>query len=249
MHEARYFEAKCFLTLTFSDENFPLSQAAFEREFVLFIKRLRRASPGVEIKTFGCLELGETTLRPHGHVLVLGRDFSRDAPMSKGQGPDGAICYQSDELDGLWGLGHASVGDLTQQSAGYVARYAMKKRALRDARGEFVPVPHPLTGELIPFRPARRFACSQGMGRRWFVQFGEQAIREGAVTLRGGVRVPIPSYYVKLAKKLFPGVGADAQCTAIERAQSEAWNRTPERLEVRRTVLAARTKNLKRGTV
>jgi hypothetical protein len=30
-------------------------------------------------------------------------------------------------LTSVWGLGHASVGDLTFESAAYVARYVMKK--------------------------------------------------------------------------------------------------------------------------
>jgi hypothetical protein len=35
--------------------------------------------------------------------------------------------FTSELLTSVWGLGHASVGDLTFESAAYVARYVMKK--------------------------------------------------------------------------------------------------------------------------
>ena len=148
MHEARYHEASCFLTLTIDDAHFPHSDNEWRAMGLRFVKLLRRRWPG-RIRTSGCRELGELTRRPHFHFLVFGRDFPRDAPMARGEG--GSLVYRSDELAALWPYGHSSVGDLTEQSASYVARYAMKKRSLRDARGEFEAVRHPVTGQTVFF--------------------------------------------------------------------------------------------------
>lgn len=245
MHEAHFEPVSEFVTLTFDDAFFPRSQSDFEREVSLFIKRLRKAT-GRRIKTFGCLELGETTRRPHAHLIVLGRSSVRGAPVGCGAG--GSVCFEAPELSAMWRLGHVSVGDVTRESAGYVSRYVMKKRSVRDGAGEFELVPHPVDGEFIAFRPARVFGRSQGLGRRWFDAYGRQAVELGAVILRGGVRVPVPDYYAKLAKRELPvGVGADAQCAALEFAAATAWDRTPERLAVRAEVLEASIRTLSRG--
>lgn len=233
MHEAHFHDAKCFLTLTFDDEHFPASQEAMEREVVLFVKRMRKAS-GFEVRTFAVCELGERTRRPHAHLLVFGRDFERGQPMARGEA--GAVAYASAELSALWSHGHSSVGELTTASANYVARYVLKARS---GAFEFEAVAHPLSGELIQFRPAVALCRSRGLGRRWFEAYGKQALHEGFVVLRGGVKVPIPQWYRRLGVKYLRGVGSDAEATAFERMTATAWNRTPERLAVREEVAAA----------
>ena len=67
--------------------------------------------------------------------------------------------------------------------------------------------------------------------------------------LRGGVRVPVPASYKRRAKAVMPLAGADAECLAMERAKADEWNRTPERLAVRREVAAAKVRSLKRATI
>lgn len=243
-HELKFHDESCFLTLTLDDEHFPTSQDDFVAKYVLGLKRIRRHSP--RIRTFGCLELGTHTRRPHGHLLVFGRDFSRDEPVSRG--PNGDLVYRSNELDALWGLGHASVGELTRESAGYVARYVVAERSDR-AGPVLEAVPHPVSGEPVFLRPAAPWARSQGLGRAWFEQYGRQAIEQGAIVERGGVRRPIPKFYSKLAKQAFPTVGADAECIAQLRALEQAWNRTPERLAVRAEVKRAQLRTLKRGAL
>lgn len=243
-HELRAHSASCFLTLTLSDESFPCSQDDFVGKYVRFVKRLRAHSP--PLRTFGCLELGTTSRRPHGHLLVFGRDFARGEPVARGA--NGDICYRSAELSALWPEGHASVGDLTRQSAGYVARYVVAER--RDRAGPMLEaVAHPVTGDPVFLRPSAPWARSQGLGRGWFEQYGRQAIEQGAIVEAGGVRRPIPAFYSKLAKRAFPTVGADAQCIAQLDALAQAWNRTPERLAVREEVKRAQLRSLKRGAL
>jgi len=260
IHESMFHERSCFLTLTLDDEHFPSSQDEWVDTFNRGLKRIRKglAKRGALVRTMGCLELGGQTHRPHGHLLVWGADYGRDRPV--GTGESGSVCYHSDELFSQWQIGHCSVGDLTEQSAGYVARYTVTKRSKRDAWGEFVDVVHPLTGEIVSLRPSMPWAVSRGrgskgkpglggIGRRWFDEYGVQALEQGAVILAGGVRRPVPSYYSKLGKRLDPLLGSEA-AAAAEVLSNKSWReRTAERLAIREEVFAAKTRSLKRGVL
>lgn len=240
VHELSLHDAASFITCTHSDSHFPTSQDDWERKNVLFLKRMRSASPGAVLRFFGCLELGPKTQRPHSHYLVFGRDFSRDEPVGKGD--SGSICYRSDELDAIWGLGQASVGDLTAAACKYVAAYTMKKQS-RGAPDEFEHVAHPLSGELLPLVQARSFGVSRrpGIGAGWFDKYGEQAVREGHCIVNGQ-RVPLPAYYSRLGKRAFGNLGGDAQADAALVASKLSHEFSPERLAVREEVAEARSR-------
>lgn len=260
IHESAFHERSCFLTLTLDDDHFPSSQAAWVESFDYGLKRIRKgfAKRGVLIRTMGCLELGGQTHRPHGHLLVWGADYPRDRPVARGE--SGSMCYESDELCKAWRLGHATVGDLTEQSAGYVARYTVTKRSVRDQRGDFVEVVHPVTGEIVSLRPSMSWAVSRGrgskgkpglggIGRQWFDAYGVQALEQGAVILAGGVRRPVPAFYSKLGKRLDPLLGSEAAAAAEVLVNASWRERLPDRLAVREEVFAAKTRSLKRGAL
>lgn len=259
----------CFLTLTFDDEHFPSSEAEAMRCLDKMLKRMRKAHPGVVIKTFGCFELGDVGGRPHFHLIVLGLDFERGRRIG---GSEGAELYQSPELDRLWPYGMSSVGALTAESAKYVAGYVLKKRSTRDSAGQTVAVAHPLTGELVHFSPARSVAISRGraprvaegapkppkaervgfgLGGPWFRRFGEQALRQGFVMAEGGQRSLIPAYFLKLAKLWFPEAAENYAAELVRRAGSpEAIaERAPERIEARAEVFRARTRFVRAGSL
>lgn len=253
-HEAHTCGGRsAFVTLTFDDAHFPHGHEALVREVKLFVKRLRKRCDAGEVRTFGCVELGTSGRRPHAHLLVFGATFERGRPVARGAA--GSVCWQSDELDRLWSrggvsLGHASFGEFTRESAGYVARYTMARRSANDVLGQLELVPHPLTGVLYGFRPSWRVEASKGLGRAWVELFGRAAVEQGAVIGRGGVRSAVPRWYGREVERLFgAGVGASAECVAQEHVLSQAWNSTPERLAVRGEVLAARTRSLKRGAL
>lgn len=63
LHELGYWDSAVFLTLTYSDENCPLSLS--KRELQLFWKRLRKAIAPRKIKYFSCGEYGDLYGRPH----------------------------------------------------------------------------------------------------------------------------------------------------------------------------------------
>ena len=64
MHEKQMHEFSSFLTLTYSDENLPDGNSLCMRDYVLFLKKLRRRF-GNGLRFGGCGEYGDHTLRPH----------------------------------------------------------------------------------------------------------------------------------------------------------------------------------------
>jgi len=123
MHEASLHERNCFITLTYDDAHLPVGGSLVPEHFVLFMKRLR-FKYGDGIRFFHCGEYGERLGRPHHHCLLFNHDFS-DKVVLRGSGV--SQLFSSVELDGLWPYGFSSIGTCTFQSAGYIARYTLKK--------------------------------------------------------------------------------------------------------------------------
>jgi len=72
-----------------------------------------------------CGEYGEKLDRPHYHAMLFGCDFN-DRVFYK-TNKNGDKVDTSKLLDETWQLGFCTVGDVTQQSARYVAGYVTKK--------------------------------------------------------------------------------------------------------------------------
>ena len=123
-HEAQMHEKNCFITLTFSDEHLPEDRSVDVRHFQLFMKRLRKRY-GDGIRFFHCGEYGDHFGRPHYHACIFNHDFE-DKKIWKQSG-SGEIIYRSASLEELWPYGYSSVGEVTFESAAYVARYITKK--------------------------------------------------------------------------------------------------------------------------
>ena len=133
MHEAK--GKKCaFLTLTYDPEHLPPDGSLNVRHFQLFMKKLRNKTKIKKLRFFHSGEYGEKLGRPHYHALIFGYDFpdkeyfksSKPSPFNNNK-KDKFPLYQSEEFNELWHYGYAIIGDVTFQSASYVARYIMKK--------------------------------------------------------------------------------------------------------------------------
>lgn len=123
MHESKLHACSVFVTLTYDDVHVPRDGNLRPRDYVLFMKRLRLAHPGVRF--FQCGEYGDLLGRPHHHAVLFNCWFP-DQRFLKEKTP-GCKLYTSAELDRLWGQGQCTFGAVTFESAAYVARYAMKK--------------------------------------------------------------------------------------------------------------------------
>lgn len=127
VHEASQHEASCFITPTYSDEHLPEDYSVSVRELQLFNKKLRHHYGA--FRFFACGEYGEVGKRPHYHALLFGIDPPDKVLWSTSK--RGERLYRSETLERIWGKGHCLIGSVTLQSAGYCARYSLKKSLAR----------------------------------------------------------------------------------------------------------------------
>jgi hypothetical protein len=139
MHEASLHEKNCFITLTYNNEHLPKDGSLKKEHFQKFMKRLRfrlGKSVGEAVRYFHCGEYGAKLGRPHYHALLFGYDFP-DKRVHSVNPVTGLSLYVSDMLQELWPFGYSSVGTVTMASAGYVARYSLKKRFGDEAKDHY----------------------------------------------------------------------------------------------------------------
>lgn len=198
MHEASLHQDNAFVTLTYDDEHLPAAGSLDPAAFPLFMRRLRKEAPGV--RYFYCGEYGEEGWRPHYHALLFGW-WPGDARRCGARG-DHAV-FRSEALGRLWPFGFSEVGDVSFDSAAYVARYVVKK-VRGSAAAEHYAWCDQETGEV--WQRTEEFAQMSrrpGIGAGWFGRFGAELERNGKVVVAGH-ETPMPRYYRKLMDKASP---------------------------------------------
>lgn len=235
MHEASLHDVNSFVTLTYKDEFFEPSLNY--KDFQLFMKRLRKdyRSP---VRFYMCGEYGEKFLRPHFHALLFGVHFS-DRKMWR-QSAAGFDLYRSDRLERLWPFGNAEIGDVTFESAAYVARYVMKK-ITGDAATEHYARVNSLTGEIVNCVPEfNRMSLKPGIGLDWIRLYRSDVYKQNgeAYVVVNGMKSRPPRYYDEYVK----GTGQfdDVLHQRYKRGLLTKEDNTTERLEVRERVSRAR---------
>ena len=163
IHEAEYHDANCFITLTFDDKHLDPDGSLNKRDFVLFMKSLRKKvfeEYGARIRFFHCGEYGELHERPHHHAIIFGFDF----PDKKlWRVVDGFPLYRSELLESVWTNGFSSIAGFSFESAAYVARYILKKVSGDDADEHYHGrVPEYVTMSRMP-----------GIGYQWLMDHPE----------------------------------------------------------------------------
>nr|QJB19059.1 MAG: replication initiator protein [Microvirus sp.] len=182
MHEKRVCNAESsFVTLTYDNKNMPSECSLSVRDLQLFMKRLRKRT-GDGVRFYACGEYGETTFRPHYHILLFNRDFS-DKKFYKNAGC-GEKLWNSSTLDELWPFGFNVIGDVTFDSCAYVARYIVKKITGDKAEAHY-------GGRLPEFTVMSR---RPGIGFSWYEKYGEHAYALDSVVMNGKEIRP-PRYY------------------------------------------------------
>jgi len=251
VHEASQHKENCFITLTYSDKNLPPHGTLNKKHFQKFMKRLRRIVEPKVIRFYHSGEYGEKTGRPHYHALIFGHDFEDRKLLSV---RNNVPLYTSKVLTKLWGLGHASVGTVTLQSAGYVARYTMKKVV-----GQYVNEINKITGlkpyerlceytgnivEIIP--EYATMSLKPGIGAEWFKKYKTDVFPEDFVVM-DGKKVKTPHYYFTLLEREDAQGALEIKEKRIKGAVKHAADNTPARLAVRETCQRAKLKLLPRN--
>jgi len=182
MHEKLMHADAAFLTLTYRDDCLPANSSLKKRDLQLFMKRLRKTRPA-GLRFFACGEYGETTFRPHYHVLLFNTYFP-DQKFYKMSGQN--KLFVSAELDGIWSLGHSSIGNVTFESCAYTARYAMKK-----VTGDPAAMAAHYQGREPEFLVMSR---RPGIGTGYYEKFADQAYKHDSVVVDGR-ESNIPRFY------------------------------------------------------
>lgn len=194
VHEASLYDQNCFITLTFDDAHVNSKNTLVKADFQKFIKRLRKyissvnvgqGSEAARVRYFHCGEYGDMLDRPHHHACLFNYDFPDKVLWSERRG---VKLYRSELLERLWPFGFCTIGDVTFESAAYVARYVMKKVTGKEAAGYY--------GDRVPeyVTMSRR----PGIGTDWFKKFSGDVYPSDFIVIRGGIKCKPPRFYDKI---------------------------------------------------
>lgn len=188
VHEASLYTDNCFVTLTYDDEHLPGNLSVDVTHFQKFMKRLRKKQP--QVRYFHCGEYGDKGGRPHYHACLFNY---RPSDLKLWSVRDGIRLYTSDDLSRVWSHGYVVVGDVSFESAAYVARYVMKKITGVGAEKHYAGrSPEYVTMSRRP-----------GIGAGWYAKFAGDVFPSDEVVLRG-IRMGVPKYYDKLFEEGHP---------------------------------------------
>lgn len=272
VHESRKYDDNSFITLTYSDEHLPRDMSLSLKEFQKFAHRLRKRidyqQPGKKIKIFHCGEYspprprfippGEVHpdtipegLRPHYHAIIFNHDFVDKKLWSV---RDDVRIYSSDFLDSVWGKGFCTVGNVTFESAAYVARYTVKKLSGKAAaRGDPITgLKHyervcPYTGEIKEVQPEYA-TMSNGIGKSHYHRFRSDIYPRDFVVINGHETRP-PRYYDNLFDAEEPALMESIRAKRIAEMAKYQGDNTRARLLVREKVKKAQLSMLKREEI
>lgn len=190
VHESELYDRNCFVTLTYDEKHLPKDGSVKVRDFQLFMKKLRKAYPEDRIRFFHCGEYGEKNLRPHYHACLFNFDFDDKVLWSV---RNGNRLYVSDSLCHIWGNGLCVIGDVTFDSAAYVARYIMKKVTGDDADKHY----QGRSPEYVTMSRGCKKIGTGGIGKGWFDKFKSDIYPSDFAVVRG-VKVHPPKFYDRL---------------------------------------------------
>lgn len=241
MHEASLKDANCFLTLTYDQDHYPPRGSLRVSDWQLFAKKLR--SRMGKFRFFHCGEYGERTRRPHLHAAIFGLDFARDRVLEK-HTKAGHALYRSDLLDEIWGNGNCWIGELTFESAAYIARYITKKITGDQAATHYGELIDERTGEITPYLKPEYTTMSRrpGIGKGWIDKYLEETYLFDEVIVRGNSTRP-PKFYDQQLEKLDPEAFHRMKIKRGIEGTKYNTNNTYDRLEVREEIAHAQMRD------
>jgi len=251
VHEASRHDNNCFVTLTYDENHIPRDRSLDLRHLQLFFKRLRKQLPDQRIRFFACGEYGDKTRRPHYHAILFNCRFDDQRHLS-GTGPN--TLYYSSVLEKIWGKGLASIGQVTFESAAYVARYTLKKVVGDNAEEHYWWFDRQ-TGEWFTLKP--EFAVMSrggrdykgrpgGIGADWLQDFKQDLYGKDYVHMRG-VKMRPPRYYDNVLDKMDPDRLRYLKDQRVKAGKRNKDDNTYERLVAKEKVTHARLTQLKRN--
>ena len=253
MHEAQLWEKNCFITLTYEDP--PPWNSLVHSDFQKFMKRLRKRFKGDKeiiddrtgkstkpIRFYMAGEYGSARGRPHYHACIFNYAFEDLKFLRRTN--SGSDLYRSAQLESLWPYGYSSVGDVTFESAAYVARYVMKKQ--NQETDVHAPVDLE-TGEVIERLPEyNRMSLKPGIGANFVDKYKSDVFPNDYVVVNGHKAKP-PRYYFKRLQQQDPDLYEQVEYSRAMKGLESCEENTVERLGARQKVLQAKLKQLQRN--
>lgn len=199
-------------------------------DFQKFMKRLRKAFPDRKIRYFHCGEYGELG-RPHHHAALFNIDFS-DKKLVKYR--ENVCLYGSKILENIWSLGNVYVGSVNFESAGYIARYVLKKRHNDKELISQGKIPEYLT-----------MSRDGGIGKNWIEKYSRDVYPHDYFIIRKNVKCKPPRFYDSVYEKKNKEVLCQIKEKRLVAAKCDE-NRTEKRLYDRGKVKMAQISSLRR---
>lgn len=184
------------MTLTYRTDALPKGGSLDVRAFQLFMKRLRKRFSTEKVRFFHCGEYGEKFGRPHYHACLF-NFYPEDALFYSRN--NGNTIYTSKVLDEVWGNGQVWIGEVTFESAAYVARYIMKKVTGERAEAHYGG----RAPEYTTMSRGGRGKGSGGIGKAWFDRWKGDVYSSDSVVMRGKEMRP-PKFYDREFEKGSP---------------------------------------------
>lgn len=241
MNEASCWERNCFVTLTYSDQFLPAGGTLVLADHQKFMKRLRDRLDYPPMKFYMCGEYGDQYGRPHYHYILFGIDFL-DKELSHTT-PAGFPVYVSALLDDIWKRGNALIGNVTFDSAAYVARYIMKKvtgKQASDAYNVYDKETGEVFHELLP--EFNEMSRASGIGREFLERYCSDIYPRDKLIVNG-VSCRPPRYY----DNVFMSVDPLRMAVLKQQRKDAAVVRTPEELAAKEYRVKSSLANLKRN--
>jgi len=252
MHEAQLWEKNCFITLTY--EETPPWNSLRHSDFQKFMKRLRKRFKGhkeiiddrtgksiAPIRFYMAGEYGSHGGRPHYHACLF--NFAFEDLKFLRRTNSGSDLYRSAQLESLWPYGFSSVGDVTFESAAYVARYVMKKMKEENTKGQVIDCE---TGEVMPRVPEyNKMSLKPGIGANFIDKFRSDVFPNDYVVVNGHKAKP-PRYYFKRLEQQAPDLYEYVQQSRAIQGVKKCEEQQPD-LGARQKVLQAKLKQLQRN--
>lgn len=238
-HEASLHQNNSFITLTYNEEHLPENGTLVLKHFQDFMKRLRKKLSPKIIRFYHCGEYGTRgTKRPHYHAIIFNHQFKNLIPIV---GKHEKL-HTSSELYNLWfkpidvekgepipdptSIGHHSIGEVTFESASYVANYVQKKITgrLAESINPKTGLRHyerlNLDGEIQSVKPEySTMSRRPGIAGDWLTQHHSDIYPSDFVTHKG-YKQSLPKYYDRLFTSWYPQIMATIKQARQEKAQS-----------------------------
>jgi len=125
--ESMKHENSCFVTLTYAPEKIPKDGSVKIPHYQKWLRDMRKIKGKGSIRFFLVGEYGDQSMRPHYHAALFGIPSCTRGRTNHRLHVNKRCCENCNFIQSHWPHGSIDLGELTQESASYIAGYVTKK--------------------------------------------------------------------------------------------------------------------------